>query len=548
MSESKSEYVTITMSDGATMDIPAKEVPFEKSETTASDLEAVVTTEPFAGSNESTTTSMPQVDVTSDVTPLTEEQIKATKSFFQRWREKAEQEKLFREAFVPDKFNKWRSSAEEKRVIKEKASKAAHIWKEFINERRSAKQLIQNQLMKKVQARRAKKKQQLEESTQSTDTSVKPSTVLTTVESVNPNEQVQSDQMKVEETTTSELEETRESIEDRRRKTSSPIADHLRATVKKVAPKVVMMKRKNAPPILSLPGEEKKVKAPPATQSTGESKEKLSPLRQPPPVSADAASGDGGGGDDGGGGSGGTGSEEDKKGKLKKPMREFEIGAPQRMAGQIALACRKNDWNEVERLLKLIRHEGLDINLVSEVSGWSPVHYATKENRLNILEKLLDIGYNVNAKAKDGTTPLHVAVLYAREDTIRTLLLRGADTMIPAGPKSQIPLHLIASKSQANALVPMQLLLRSSPKEIRTFVDGHNNIPLFTVIEVQNQTLARELLADYTREQLTFARTDTGETAVFIATRKKDLDMLRLLVDLGADVNVQNVSSPLTYQ
>lgn len=36
----------------------------------------------------------------------------------------------------------------------------------------------------------------------------------------------------------------------------SSVMDHMRTRVRRMAPKVAMMKRKNAPPILSLPGED----------------------------------------------------------------------------------------------------------------------------------------------------------------------------------------------------------------------------------------------------------------------------------------------------
>jgi ankyrin repeat protein len=40
--------------------------------------------------------------------------------------------------------------------------------------------------------------------------------------------------------------------------------------------------------------------------------------------------------------------------------------------------------------------------------------FAAKENRVNIVERLLEIGFDVNARASDGTTALHLACAYAR--------------------------------------------------------------------------------------------------------------------------------------
>jgi len=45
---------------------------------------------------------------------------------------------------------------------------------------------------------------------------------------------------------------------------------------------------------------------------------------------------------------------------------------------------------------------------------------------------------------------------------------------------------------------------------------------------------------DATKEQLEYKKPETGETAVFYVVKKKDLELLRLFAEYGADVNVQN--------
>jgi len=139
------------------------------------------------------------------------------------------------------------------------------------------------------------------------------------------------------------------------------------------------------------------------------------------------------------GGGGGPPGDDDKKkkdgdeGDEEKKPKVFKEGVPQEMAGRIILACKRGDWATVEALIKRTKTEGLDLRLVTEHLGWNPLHFASKENRVMIVDMLIEAGYNVNSKAKDGTTPLHLACLYAREDTIRMLLLRGADPMLPGG-------------------------------------------------------------------------------------------------------------------
>lgn len=81
--------------------------------------------------------------------------------------------------------------------------------------------------------------------------------------------------------------------------------------------------------------------------------------------------------------------------------------------------CRRGDWLGVDTLLRLTPYEDLNLDERAQNTGWTPLMFATKENRVNIVERLLEIGYDVNARAADGITALHLACAYAREDTIR---------------------------------------------------------------------------------------------------------------------------------
>ena len=91
---------------------------------------------------------------------------------------------------------------------------------------------------------------------------------------------------------------------------------------------------------------------------------------------------------------------------------------------------------------------------------------------------------------QDGITALHLACAYAREDTVRLLLTRKADPLIPGGvmtmnnlltvyknafhfqPKNQLPIHVLAMKPTGAAVVPLQLILKSCPREVRLAPDG----------------------------------------------------------------------------
>jgi hypothetical protein len=67
-------------------------------------------------------------------------------------------------------------------------------------------------------------------------------------------------------------------------------------------------------------------------------------------------------------------------------------------------------------------------------------------------------------------------------------------------------------------------------------------IPLLLAVEAGNQSMCRELLGQQAAEQLK-ATTDNGDAAIHLAARRRDVDMVRILVDYGTNVDMQNVST-----
>ena len=91
---------------------------------------------------------------------------------------------------------------------------------------------------------------------------------------------------------------------------------------------------------------------------------------------------------------------------------------------------------------------------------------------------------------------------------------------------------------------PSECLLYSRPQSILLIPFLQNGcIPLFLAVEAGNMSVARELLTHQREEQLKAVRTDNGETPLHVACRKKDVDICKMLVDCGANVNIKNVST-----
>jgi hypothetical protein len=81
--------------------------------------------------------------------------------------------------------------------------------------------------------------------------------------------------------------------------------------------------------------------------------------------------------------------------------------------------------SSVKRLLSI---RNINVNVKDDYSGWTPLHWATYNGHIEIARLLLQNEADVNAKDKDGRTPLHRTAWYGQIDILFHLLVEnGAD-------------------------------------------------------------------------------------------------------------------------
>ena len=123
-------------------------------------------------------------------------------------------------------------------------------------------------------------------------------------------------------------------------------------------------------------------------------------------------------------------------------------------SAKLIILCKKGDWLAVETFLKQVDKKSIDNTVINEENNWTPLMYAARDNRVAIVERLIQLGFNVNAKADEDITALHVACANAREDTIKLLLMKRIDTMVPAGVGAGVS---ISSRQLAIIAIPVAL-------------------------------------------------------------------------------------------
>jgi ankyrin repeat protein len=84
--------------------------------------------------------------------------------------------------------------------------------------------------------------------------------------------------------------------------------------------------------------------------------------------------------------------------------------------------------DELDDLKEIINEN----NVNKYLSNWgiTPLHIAAYKNKLDAVKYLLEIGANINSKAKMGHTPLYSASLSGNFEIVKYLVENGADTNI----------------------------------------------------------------------------------------------------------------------
>ncbi|XP_025420007.1 uncharacterized protein LOC112690247, partial [Sipha flava] len=125
------------------------------------------------------------------------------------------------------------------------------------------------------------------------------------------------------------------------------------------------------------------------------------------------------------------------------------------------------------------------------------------------VEDYIKKGAVVNAKDKDGWTPLHYAVQNGYNEVVGVLLNKGADVNAKTTDKGNTPLHIAVSKGNDGII---KILLQHASKL--------NSIKFNDFINAQT--------------------TIKGTTALHLAAEKGNLHVVKLLLENGAIVNIKN--------
>jgi ankyrin repeat protein len=170
-------------------------------------------------------------------------------------------------------------------------------------------------------------------------------------------------------------------------------------------------------------------------------------------------------------------------------------GAAYAATTDVADAAKRGDREAVRAALA----RKADVN-AAQIDGSTALHWAAERDDLDMADQLIRAGARVTARTREGVTPLQLAATNGSSAMIDRLLKAGADANVPFSAAGDTALMMAARTGKTDA--------------IRVLVEAGANVN------------AKE--------------TWGGTTALMWAVAEGHVDAVRMLIDAGADVNARS--------
>lgn len=246
---------------------------------------------------------------------------------------------------------------------------------------------------------------------------------------------------------------------------------------------------------------------------------------------------------------------------LSLPLPETTQGSP------LAEAARRGDVASVQNLLR----QEVDVN-GWDAGGTAALHWAVHLGDQALVELLLDAGADINAANRYGQAPIHIAVQQHDAAMVKRLLAAGADKEKVDGAGETA---LLTAARLGDAPIVDELLAAGAAIEARDLDYGQT--PLMLAVRQEHKSVVQRLLqagADVNAQsyagelqKLVFPSDvpvgtsqgvginrsglpDRGmrypitgtKTPLLFATRQGNLELTRMLVEAGADIEQADVN------
>ncbi|KAM4569728.1 protein phosphatase 1 regulatory subunit 12A isoform 7-T7 [Odontesthes bonariensis] len=200
--------------------------------------------------------------------------------------------------------------------------------------------------------------------------------------------------------------------------------------------------------------------------------------------------------------------------KKKKTKVKFDDGAV------FLAACSSGDTEEVLRMLD----RGADINYAN-VDGLTALHQACIDDNVDMVTFLVEHGASVNQPDNEGWIPLHAAASCGYLDIAEYLISQGASVGV------------VNSEGET----PMDIAEEEAMEELLQNEINRQGVDIEAARKEEERVMLRDARQWLNSGQIQDTRhTKSGGTALHVAAAKGYVEVLKLLIQAGYDVNVKD--------
>ena len=220
--------------------------------------------------------------------------------------------------------------------------------------------------------------------------------------------------------------------------------------------------------------------------------------------------------------------------------RQADVNAAQ---GDGTTALHWAAYRDDVEMARLLVKAGADVAVKTRLGDLTPLFMAAKNGTAAMIELLAEAGADINATNANGTTPLMLAAASGQVDAVKVLLDRGAEVNSKDITNEQNALMFAAALGRAD--VVKLLAVKGAELDETTKVTE--------IVKREYRYRLRQQQADPNQrvrnirvEGATSLPTMGGTTALQFATREGHMDVVRALVEAGAEVNQVNAADQMS--
>jgi uncharacterized protein len=229
-------------------------------------------------------------------------------------------------------------------------------------------------------------------------------------------------------------------------------------------------------------------------------------------------------------------------------------GAAYAASTDVADAAKRGDRDAVRAALA----RKADVN-AAQIDGSTALHWAAERDDLDMADQLIRAGARVTARTREGVTPLQLAATNGSPAMIDRLLKAGADVNAPLSAGGDTALMMAARTGKTDAIrVLVEAGANVNAKEswggttalMWAVTEGHADAARLLIgagadVNAQSNYVAAANGRGFEGRTPVANRTDPKAeefasgwlTPLTLAAREGDVEMARLLVNAGADIN-----------